>query len=132
MVPSVGIVLHGTTLGAGRHLGCYSTDTAIEIAKHVYAAEEVQILSVIFARTSAALFVIRLFAVNQALKRFMYGYIALICISLGFTAIALWFQCKPIAGLWDPLLHAKCWPTSARNFLNYFNGGKLRTASKPG
>ena len=64
-----------------------------------------------------ALFVIRLFAVTQRVRRLLYGYTIFMIISLAITGCLVFGQCTPATALWNPDLA----PT-VRDFINYYNG----------
>jgi hypothetical protein len=98
---------------------------AVTLGMLTYVAEVLEIYSVIFSRVSAALFVIRLFAVTTGLKRFLYGYTIFMATTLSVTGILVFLQCTPSAGLWDPMVQSNCWPSVARSFIDNFNGGEF-------
>ena len=111
-------------LGLGRHLECFHFETAITARELQYIAEVLEIFSTTFARTSVALFVIRLFAVTQGLRRLLYAYTTFMIISMAVTGCLIFGQCTPAKALWDPELEltAKCWSLTVRIFINYYNG----------
>lgn len=124
LVPTFALLWRTATLGLGRHLGCYSLESAITAAKLQYVAEVLEIFSTIFARTSVALFVIRLFAITERLRRLLYSYTIFMVISLAVTGSLVFGQCTPVGALWNPELlpTAKCWSPTVRNFIDYYNG----------
>ena len=71
-----------------------------------------------------ALFVIRLFAVTERLRRILYAYTTFMVISLAVTACLVFGQCTPVEALWDPKLAAtaRCWSPAVRDFIDYYNG----------
>ena len=107
----------------GRHLACLSIPDAIQMAKLQYISEVLEVLGAVCARISAAIFVARLFAVTSQMKILIYGYTIVMAAALIATACTVLTQCKPAAAIWDPLVPGKCWPESARQGMNYFNGG---------
>ena len=111
-------------LGLGRHLECFQPETAITAGELQYIAEVLEKFSTIFARTSVALFVIRLFAVTQDLRRLLYAYTVIMIISLAVTGCLVFGRCTPAKALWNPGLAptAKCWSLTVRNFINYYKG----------
>ena len=94
------------------------------MGKLQFIAELLDIFSTIFARTSVALFVIRLFAVTQGVRRLLYSYTAFMIISLAVTGSLVFAPCTPAEALWNPTLAptARCWSPIARKFIDYYNG----------
>ncbi|MCJ1386029.1 hypothetical protein MMC17_009154 [Xylographa soralifera] len=124
LIPTFALLWQTAALGLGRHLGCYSLESAITAGKLQYIAEVLEIFSTIFTRTSVALFVIRLFAVTKRLRRLLYAYTGFMIISLAVTGGLVFGQCTPDEALWNPglALTAKCWSPTVRDFIDYYNG----------
>lgn len=105
-------------------MGCYQLEAAVNAGELQYVAEVLEIFSTIFARTSVALFVIRLFAVTQRVRRLLYAYTVFMIISLAVTGSLVFGQCTPAKALWNPefAATANCWSPAVRDFINYYNG----------
>lgn len=112
-----------TRLGLGRHLGCYPPQNVITATEQQHIADFLGFFSGILARTSVALFVIRLFAITKNLRQVLSAYTAFMTISLGGTACLVFAQCTPAEYIWNPEIQGdRCWPAAARHFIRYYNG----------
>jgi hypothetical protein len=123
LIPTFACLYETVRLGIGKHFICVDPADSVLLGEFQYIAEFLEIYCVIFARLSAALFVIRLFAITSRLKSFLYGYAVFMTISLAITGVLVLVQCTPTAALWDVTIKGHCWSAEARSFVNNFNGG---------
>ncbi|KAI1180227.1 hypothetical protein F4777DRAFT_599137 [Nemania sp. FL0916] len=124
LIPTYALLWQTVTDGLGRHLGCVSQDAAVQATKYQYIAEVLEIVCVVFSRTSVALFVVRLFGVTRPLRIFLYSYTLFMATSLLTTAGLVLAVCSPVQALWDPAVAATatCWSETVRETIDYLNG----------
>ncbi|KAI9648300.1 hypothetical protein NHQ30_002932 [Ciborinia camelliae] len=127
-IVELGLTLHWTTLGLGKHVYAVPLNDVIEGLQVLYIGTFFFYLGVGFAKFSCLIYYVRIFTIQN--KFFRAG----IWISGGLVAAwlvvcmlgAIW-QCTPIAKAWDPLLPGHCldyfsWSTtSSHSILNVSN-----------
>ncbi|KAJ8125213.1 hypothetical protein O1611_g8425 [Lasiodiplodia mahajangana] len=101
------VALLSAKYGLGKHASTLSHDSVIQAKKFSYATEITYGVTMIFAKISIALFLLRI-TVHRVQKWIIYIITALTCIA-GLTLVFIVaFQCKPLSRAWDSDLPGSC------------------------
>ncbi|KAM0799558.1 hypothetical protein BDR22DRAFT_784927, partial [Usnea florida] len=98
--------------GSGRHayyIGLPATSKAIRLE---VIADWFGIISVALPKLAVACLYTRLFNQTPLHKWILYGLSISCIVTQTICAILLSVQCRPIEGMWDPLIEPKCWSPS--------------------
>ncbi|KAI0098555.1 hypothetical protein GGR51DRAFT_538178 [Nemania sp. FL0031] len=101
------VALLSANYGLGKHTWTLSHESVIQAKKFSYATEITYGVTMIFAKISIALFLLRI-TVHRAQRWIIYIITALTCIA-GLTLVFIVaFQCKPLARAWDGDIPGSC------------------------
>ncbi|KAM0801648.1 hypothetical protein BDR22DRAFT_971869 [Usnea florida] len=111
----------GTRAGFGRHI--YDLDIAqiIRVGKATFVSQLLSFLIICVVKISVALFLLRIGGLRRWLRMSLFVTIALLVSSTSATIIVLLVQCRPIGGLWDPMVKqtANCLSPAALTDVTY-------------
>ena len=123
-------------------LGCYTAGTLIISlggCRHVYyiladqgfnglvdvtrlwtILQPLGVMAVAVGITSVAILILRIMGRSIWRRRFLYFSIVSTLVISITASVLLFAACKPVKGLWDPLVQASCWSPNINNDITIF------------
>ena len=95
-----------------------------EISRLTYAAEVLIVFSVMFVRSSVAMFLFRIFGHRKGWKLILYSVMFWILLSWVTALVFVFATCNPIRKIWDPLSPGVCWDAKTQLITGAYIGGK--------
>ena len=119
--------LYVVRYGIGRHQYYLLLTPGVlpEIAKLSYVAQVLIICSVMFVRSSVAMFLFRIFGHRKGWKLMLYSVMFWILLSWVTALVFVLAACKPITKVWEPLSPGVCWDAKTTLITGAYIGGKL-------
>ena len=120
--------LYVVRYGIGRHQYYVLLTPGLlpEISKLTYVAEVLIIFSVMFVRSSVAMFLFRIFGHRKGWKLILYSVMFWILLSWVTALIFVLATCNPIKKVWEPLSPGVCWDAKTQLITCAYIGGKPR------
>ena len=116
-----------TRAGFGRHIYYLDAAQLMRFKKLNFVSGLFTNFIICLVKLSVALFLLRIGGLRRWLKNLLYATTALQISSTVATIVIIFIQCRPIAGIWDPVvaLTANCLPNSALTNSSYCSNGSL-------
>lgn len=126
MIATAVLGLYIVRYGIGRHqyYVLLTPGLLLEIAKISFVAEVLIIFSVMFVRSSVAIFLFRIFGHRRSWKLMLYSVMCWILLSWVTALIFVFATCNPIKKVWEPLSPGGCWDAKTQLITGAYIGGK--------
>ena len=128
MIATAVLGLYIVRYGIGRHQYYVLLTPGLlsEITKLTFIAEVLIIFSVMFVRSSVAIFLFRIFGHRKSWKLMLYSVMFWILLSWVTALIFVFATCNPIKKVWEPLSPGVCWDAKTQLITGAYIGGKPR------
>ena len=113
--------------GFGRHIYYLDTAHRIRFKKLNFVSGILTNFIICLVKLSVALFLLRIGGLRRWLRYSLFATIALLVSSTIATIVIIFVQCRPIAGIWEPI-KANCLPTSALTIVSYCSTGLVQAS----
>ena len=95
-------------------------DGLIKVTRLWTILQPFAVMAVAVGRTSVAILILRIMGRSIWRRRFLYFSIVSTLVISSAASILLFAACKPVKGLWDPLVQANCWSPNINNDVTIF------------
>lgn len=110
--------------GLGRHVYCLPREQVLQAVKWSVIAQLFNIIGIGLAKISVCLCVLRIIdRTRTGLAVFLWVVIAFVSASHLSQVILFMVQCRPMAGIWNPHIHRKCFSSRITYMAGYIGFG---------
>lgn len=119
------MIVVAVNAGNGRHLYYLNLSQTSSAIKWNSIAYIPGIMSFSVPKVGVAVLLMRLLNPSRMQQYIMYSLSYACIVISALSAVLLWQQCDPSAGLWNPALKPVCWSPSILVNYSIFGGGKV-------